>query len=270
MAAWAGLGYYARARNLIACARRVRDEHGGVFPDSETALRSLPGIGDYTAAAIAAIAFDHPATVVDANVERVVARLFAIREALPQARRAIRTAAASITPERRPGDFAQAMMDLGSRICTPRNPDCSACPLAEHCAGHRLGIAAELPVKPARRVRPQRRGWAYWVERDGAILLVRRPGKGMLGGMRALPGGAWDDELGPAPIEANPTSIAVQHVFTHFALELHLARLPAQSRLAGELAGEWWPIESLDAAGLPTLYAKAARAIAAAGPVEGS
>ncbi len=270
MAAWAGLGYYARARNLLACARRVRDDHGRAFPDSEEELRTLPGVGDYTAAAIAAIAFDRPATVVDANVERVVARLFAIRESLPKAKSAIRAAAERLTPEDRPGDFAQAMMDLGSRICTPRNPDCPACPLADDCAAYRLGIAAELPVKPAKRARPKRRGWAYWIERDGAILLVRRPGRGMLGGMRALPGSDWDRDLPIAPPEADRTGIAVQHVFTHFALELHLARLPRQWPEAGRIEGEWWPIENLDAAGLPTLYAKAALAMARTATVEGS
>jgi len=162
------------------------------------------------------------------------------------------------------------MMDLGARICTPRNPDCPACPLAKACAGYRLGIAADLPVKPAKRARPQRFGWAYWIECDGVVLLVRREGRGMLGGMRALPGGDWADALPAAPTGGETSGIVVQHVFTHFALELHLARLSAQSRLAEELAGEWWPIESLDGAGLPTLYAKAARAIVAAGPVEGS
>lgn len=257
MAAWAGLGYYARARNLLACARRVRDEHEGVFPDSESELRSLPGIGEYTAAAIAAIAFGRHATVVDANVERVVARLFAIREALPKAKPAIRAAATNITPEHRPGDFAQAMMDLASRICTPLNPDCPACPLVEDCASYRLGIAAKLPVKPARRVRLQRKGWAYWVERDGAILLVRRPGRGMLGGMRALPGSDWECELLDAPADAVRSGITVQHVFTHFALELHVARLSAESPCVRGVEREWWPLETIDQAGLPTLYAKA-------------
>lgn len=270
MAAWAGLGYYARARNLLACARLIRDDHDGVVPDSELELRRLPGIGDYTAAAIAAIAFDRPATVIDANVERVVARLFAIRDPLPKAKPAIRASAARLTPEHRPGDFAQAMMDLGSRICTPRGPHCPRCPLVDDCAAYRLGIATELPIKPAKRARPQRQGWAYWIERDGAILLVRRPGRGMLGGMRALPGGEWDAELDQMPGEANPTGIVVQHVFTHFALELHIAILPPKSSTIKGFEGEWWPIESLDGAGLPTLYAKAARAMTRTATVEGS
>lgn len=257
MAAWAGLGYYARARNLLACARRVQDDHKGAFPDREAALRSLAGIGDYTAAAIAAIAFDRPATVVDANVERVVARLFAIREALPKAKPAIRAAASRLTPQDRPGDFAQAMMDLGSRICTPRAPDCPRCPIADDCAAYRLGIAAELPARPPKRPRPERKGWAYWVERDGAILLVRRPGRGMLGGMRALPGDEWANDLPDPPPAADRTGIVVQHVFTHFALELHVARLSAESPCLKGVETEYWPLEMIDQAGLPTLYAKA-------------
>ncbi len=191
MAAWAGLGYYARARNLLACARTVLSDHGGRFPETEAGLRSLPGIGVYTAAAIASIAFDVRAVVVDANVERVVARLFAIQTPLPAAKREIRAACDQITPDRRSGDFAQAMMDLGATLCTPRNPDCHSCPLSKRCSAQKTGIAETLPIKPAKTVKPQRAGTAYWIEKDDHVWLVQRPSKGMLAGMRALPDDGW-------------------------------------------------------------------------------
>ena len=171
MAAWAGLGYYSRARNLIACAREVA--RLGTFPDTEAGLRALPGLGAYTAAAVAAIAFDRPAVVVDANVERVVARLFAINEPLPASRPAIRAAAATITPDERPGDFAQAMMDLGATICTPRNPRCLLCPLRGPCQAEAAGLAETLPAKLAKKAKPHRKGHAWWIERDGMVWLVR-------------------------------------------------------------------------------------------------
>ena len=189
MAAWAGLGYYSRARNLVKAARAVA-ERGG-FPDTETGLRELPGLGAYTAAAVAAIAFGRRAVVVDANVERVVARLFAISEPLPAARKAIRTKTAAITPDDRAGDFAQGLMDLGATICTSRDPKCLLCPLAGDCAARIAGDPARFPIKPPKKVKPLRKGMAWWIEREtpeGAMVwLVRRPGKGMLGGMRALP-----------------------------------------------------------------------------------
>ena len=257
MAAWAGLGYYARARNLIACARAVARDHGGAFPDSEEGLRALPGIGAYTAAAIAAIAFNRRAVVVDANVERVVTRLFAIREPLPAARPRIRAMTDSITPDARAGDFAQAMMDLGATICTPRSPRCLACPLSAGCAARAEGMAEAFPVKAAKKPKPQRRGTAYWLQSDGAVLLVRRPDKGMLGGMRALPGGDWGDtpELAP-PLVADWHPLGtVAHVFTHFALSLDVMAAEVSSR---PIEGEWWPLDRIDEAGLPTLYARAA------------
>src|SRR5690606_12080888 len=181
--------YYSRARNLVACARAVAE--GGGFPESEAELRKLPGLGAYTAAAVAAIAFGKRAVVVDANVERVVARLFAIDEPLPGARKAIRVAADAITPAERPGDFAQAMMDLGATICTPRDPKCLLCPVSAECEGRAQGDPARLPVKAAKKARPQRIGTAFWIERKGEVWLVRRPGRGMLGGMRALPDDGW-------------------------------------------------------------------------------
>ena len=265
MAAWAGLGYYARARNLIACAKAVVREHGGVFPRDEAALRALPGLGAYTAAAIAAIAFDQPAVVVDANVERVVARLFAVRTPLPGARAAIRDGTARITPDTRPGDFAQAMMDLGSAICTPRRPRCLLCPLQRACAAFAAGAPEAYPVKPAKKARPQRYGTIFWAQAGDQLLLVRRPDKGLLGGMRALPTGPWSDTqpgLAGAPIAADWTmrSETVTHGFTHFGLELALAvaRVEAQAAPADAL---WWPIAALDSAGLPTVFAKAAETI---------
>ncbi|MES2096094.1 MAG: A/G-specific adenine glycosylase [Pseudomonadota bacterium] len=260
MAAWAGLGYYARARNLVACAKVVVADHGGHFPQTETALRALPGIGDYTAAAIAAIAFDQQATVVDGNVERVVARLFCLSD-----KRAIRAAATTLTPQTRAGDFAQAMMDLGSTICTPRAPRCLLCPLRGDCAGFASGDPQAWPAKRAKPAKPTRHGTIFWAECDGEVLLVQRPPKGLLGGMRALPTGPWADAsrgLTDAPLEADWTILpdTVEHVFTHFRLQLALASARVERHAAPE-AAIWWPIESLGDAGLPTVFAKAARAI---------
>jgi A/G-specific adenine glycosylase len=263
MAAWAGLGYYARARNLLACAREVA-ACGGTFPDSEAGLRALPGLGAYTAAAVAAIAFDRRAVVVDANVERVVSRLFAIAEPLPGSRPTIRRHADTITPATRAGDFAQAMMDLGATICTSRNPRCLLCPLAADCAGRRSGEPERYPVKATRKARPQRIGRAFWIERDGAVRLVTRPGKGMLGGMRALPDDGWSaqgDGSGAPPLAgAWESAGVVAHGFTHFALDLHVA-IYRGNEWAGldALDGEWWPVDRMDEAGLPTLFANAAR-----------
>lgn len=271
MAAWAGLGYYARARNLVACARAVMRDHGGRFPSEEAALRTLPGIGDYTAAAIAAIAFGARAVAVDANVERVVARLFAIADPLPGGRKAIRAAAATITPETRCGDFTQAMMDLGATICTARAPRCLLCPLSDGCAAQLGGTPEAFPIKAVKKARPQRHGCAWWIERQGAdggeVWLARRPPKGMLGGMRALPGNEWSDAADrtlPFAGDWRWSASPVTHVFTHFALTLDVAATcvpPDATGLPG-LDGQWWPIARVGEAGLPTLYAKAARAIA--------
>jgi A/G-specific adenine glycosylase len=250
MAAWAGLGYYARARNLIACARTVAGEHGGRFPDTEAALGKLPGIGRYTAAAIAAIAFGRRAVVVDANVERVVARLFAVDTPLPAAREEIYRRAGSITPEAECGDFAQAMMDLGATICTPRGPDCGRCPLSTLCAARASGTPEGYPVKAARAPKPRRQGTAYWLEHDGHVLLVRRPARGLLGGMLALP---TDSEGAPADAPWREAG-SVDHVFTHFALTMRLLCAEA----GDPPCGTWWPIDRLGEAGLPTLFARLA------------
>jgi A/G-specific adenine glycosylase len=248
MSAWAGLGYYARARNLLACARLVANDHAGRFPSDEEALRKLPGIGAYTAAAIAAIAFGKRAVVVDGNVERVVSRLHAVKEPVPSARPRIRALTDAITPQTGAGDFAQAMMDLGATLCTPRNPDCGRCPLTAHCRAFAQGKPALYPLKAAKAARPRREGVAYWLERDGEVLLVRRPAKGLLGGMVALP-----TEKPPAAAEWRDAG-AVDHVFTHFALTMRLKC----ARAAGPGEGLWWPVERLGEAGLPTLFAKLA------------
>lgn len=262
MAAWAGLGYYARARNLLKGARAVMADHGGVLPGDEAALRAIPGIGDYTAAAIAAIAFGRRAVVVDANVERVVARLFAIETPLPAAKPAIRAATDSITPDTRAGDFAQAMMDLGATICTTRSPRCLLCPIAKHCAARAAGEPERLPRKLPKKARPVRRGTIFWLERGGEVLLVRRADKGMLGGMRALPTGPWQDDapgLAGAPAAAGwrEHDAQVEHGFTHFTIICALASARADGHINAD--GEWWPIADIESAGLPTLFAKAAR-----------
>lgn len=250
MAAWAGLGYYARARNLVACARKVAGEPGGRFPDSEEGLRELPGIGRYTAAAIAAIAFGRRAVVVDSNVERVVSRLFAVETELPAAREEIYRLADSITPDSDSGDFAQAMMDLGATICTPRSPLCTRCPLASSCAARASGDPQAYPRKAARAPRPRREGIAYWLEHDGHVLLVRRPAKGLLGGMLALP----TDSDGPPARARWSEAGSVDHVFTHFALTMKLLCADAGERPSGI----WWPVDRIGEAGLPTLFAKLA------------
>jgi A/G-specific adenine glycosylase len=262
MAAWAGLGYYARARNLLACAREVARRGG--FPDTESGLRELPGVGGYTAAAIAAIAFGRRAVVVDANVERVVTRLFAAAAPLPGAKAAIYAHTDSITPDTRAGDFAQAMMDLGSGICTARSPRCLLCPLRAHCAGFAGGAPERFPVKAVKAPKPQRFGTMFWLERGGAVLLVRRPARGLLGGMRALPTGPWADSppgLADAPAVAawETLEAGVSHGFTHFNLDVALAAATLSSHAGAAVAGEWWPVADLESAGLPTVFAKAAR-----------
>lgn len=263
MAAWAGLGYYARARNLLACAREVA-ARGGAFPDTEEALRALPGLGQYTAAAVAAIAFGRRAVVVDANVERVVARLFAIHTPLPAGKPAIHVAAGQITPDDRAGDFAQAMMDLGATICTSRNPRCLLCPLAAHCAGRRTGEPERFPVKAPKKAKPERVGTAYWIAAKGNVHLVTRAGRGMLGGMRALPDDRWSvrsDGDGEPPLRG-PWRVAgtVSHGFTHFNLRLNvLLYLGNDWASLDATGGEWWPLNRLDEAGLPTLFAKSAQ-----------
>ncbi len=226
MAAWAGLGYYARARNLLKCARVVSDELGGVFPQSSSELSTLPGIGPYTSAAIAAIAFDEPATVVDGNVERVMARLFDIHTPLPDAKPELTERAAALTPQLRPGDYAQAVMDLGATICTPRNPACGICPWRAPCMARERGTAVQLPKKKPKKPKPIRFGTVYVARRiDGALLLEQRPDKGLLGGMLGWPGSEWQETETPdhsAPIRAEWKTLPgeARHTFTHFHLRL--------------------------------------------------
>jgi A/G-specific adenine glycosylase len=245
---WAGLGYYARARNLIACAREVAARGG--FPDSEPELRKLPGIGEYTAAAIAAIAFGKRAVVIDGNVERVAARLTALEQ---PSKAELRIAVDAITPESGAGDFAQAMMDLGATVCRPRQPLCGECPLRTDCKALGDGDPERFPAPKVRPVKPVRHGIAYWIERDGAVWLVRRPARGLLGGMASLPGPEWG---GLASTAAGTALAFVRHVFTHF--ELRLTILPGAAPV-GE--GWWQPIASIADAGLPTLYRRAVDAV---------
>ncbi len=263
MAAWAGLGYYSRARNLHACARKVA-EMGG-FPAEESELRKLPGVGAYIAAAVAAIAFQRRAVVVDANVERIVSRLFSIGKALPAGRSQIRVRTDQITPDERAGDFAQAMMDLGSGICSTRNPKCLLCPLSDCCGARKKGNPEDYPVKAPKKAKPLRKGTAWWIERDRdegkEVWLVTRPGKGMLGGMRALPDDGWSaaaDGQGDVQLAGDTEPLGlVRHTFTHFSLEMSVTRLRVVIDPDGE--GQWWPISTIEDAGLPTLFAKAAR-----------
>ena len=255
MQAWAGLGYYARARNLLACARAVVAQHGGRFPADEAALRGLPGIGDYTAAAVAAFGFGKRAIVIDGNVERVITRLFAIATPLPAARAAIRARLEAIVPAEA-GDFAQGLMDLAGRICTPRAPRCDACPLRAACQGADADPTV-FPVKAAKRARPLRHGTAWWIEAEGEVLTIIRPPRGLLGGMRALPSCDWRGAAVDPPFPAAWRDLgAVSHGFTHFELSLAVrgVRLPAKPALAGD----WFPVAQMNSAGLPTLFEKAA------------
>ncbi len=268
LSAWAGLGYYARARNLHACARAVVERHGGRFPEDEAGLRALRGIGPYTAAAIQAIAFDIPASAVDGNVERVIARLHALETPLPDAKPEITVRAAKLVPRHRAGDYAQAMMDLGATVCVPRNPRCVICPLMAGCKARKQGLAEELPRRAPKAEKPTRRGLAFVLARkDGAILLRRRPEKGLLGGMDEVPSSAWREgrfveatALGEAPVPARWQVMdgLVRHTFTHFHLELVVARATATTaRLGEQVPGAvWCPLDRLTERALPTVMRK--------------
>jgi A/G-specific adenine glycosylase len=263
--AWAGLGYYARARNLYACAAAVAGQHGGRFPDTEDGLRALPGIGGYTAAAIAAIAFDRRAVAVDGNIERVIARLYAVETELPAAKAEIQTRAEALLPSRRFGDFTQAMMDLGATICTPKKPACGICPWIDACQARGRGDAETFPRKAPKVEGKLRRGASFVVTRaDGFVLLRTRPSQGLLGGMTEVPSTAWTeafddaDALTHAPLKAKWRKLpgAVEHGFTHFPLRqsVYVAQVPAKTQAP---AGMRW-VAAADVAGeaLPNVFRK--------------
>ena len=271
---WAGLGYYSRARNLHACAVAVVRDHDGVFPDTEEGLQALPGIGPYTAAAIAAIAFDRRTMPVDGNIERVVSRLFAVEQTLPQAKPVIQELATTLLgasragdEKSRAGDSAQALMDLGASICTPKRPACSLCPLSDACAARRRGDQESFPRKAPKKSGELRRGAAFVVTRGGELLVRSRPEKGLLGGMTEVPGSDWrasqDDEaaLAQAPGLGGVTRWhrklgVVTHVFTHFPLELvvYTAQVPARTRAPADM--RWVPIATLSGEALPNVMRK--------------
>ena len=253
MGEWAGLGYYARARNLLACARAVVTDHNGKFPRIAAALQTLPGIGPYSAAAIASIAFDEQATVVDGNVERVMARLYNIKTPLPAAKPALTLLAASLTPSTRPGDYAQAVMDLGATICTPRNPTCALCPWMAPCQARTEGTQSSLPRKTPKPAKPTRTGTLWLARRpDGAWLIETRPERGLLGGMIGFPGTDWDGAGGPAPLHADWQRLSeVRHTFTHFHLILDV--MLAQTN-ATPTRGTYTALRPAD---LPTVMRKA-------------
>ncbi len=263
--AWQGLGYYARARNLHRCAQTVAQDYGGVFPNNEDGLRDLPGIGPYTAAAVAAIAFGRKATPVDGNIERVIARLRRVETPLPGAKPELRRLAEALTPDDRAGDFAQAMMDLGATICLPKQPVCDRCPWQTDCAAAAAGIAADLPRRMPKKRRPTRHGMVFWLRRpDGAVLLRRRPEDGLLGGLMEFPGTDWRERKWPkrqalalAPTDCRILPGLVEHTFTHFHLRLDVAvgRLDDH----GAQPGRWVQVEDFATLALPTLMKKVAR-----------
>jgi A/G-specific adenine glycosylase len=282
LSAWAGLGYYARARNLHACARIVVERHGGKFPRSEDALRELPGVGPYTAAAIAAIAYGASATPVDGNIERVVARLFAVSAPLPQAKPELQRLARGLTPRRRAGDFAQAMMDLGATICTPKRPACALCPWMKSCAGYRTCSPTLFPQRTRKREGLLRRGAAFVALRDdGFVLLRSRPAKGLLGGMTEVPTSDWSADFNearasdgapclyspsrPGPCEWRRIATPVRHVFTHFPLELSVYWGSVAAQVPAPAGMRWVDCSKIAEEALPSLMRKVvARALDAA------
>ena len=262
LAAWAGLGYYARARNLHKCANMIVDEFGGKFPSTEAELLKLPGIGPYTAAAIACICFGEAATVVDGNVERVISRVFKIDEPLPKSKTLIRARASQLTDPKRPGDYAQAIMDLGSKTCKPKNPKCDACPWAFGCLAFQAAQAEDYPKKLPKKKRPTRYGAVFFLEDEGAVLLRQRPDKGLLGGMMELPGTDWTEEkpsvdqwLKQAPLKRNWEAVDDQivHVFTHFTLKLQIFRSVGAYKTDGVRVH----LDDLSNHALPTVMMKA-------------
>ena len=262
--AWAGLGYYSRARNLKACADMIVSDYEGRFPETLAELKKLPGIGNYTAAAMISIAFDKPAVVVDGNVERVISRLYAIEEPLPGAKKIIAEHAAALTPKKRCGDYAQAMMDLGATICTPKRPACAICVWRESCQASRTNAQEDFPRKTPKKVKPTRYGWAFIaVREDNSILLRKRPDKGLLGGMTEVPGTVWSEEKPKLPFAAAPFQAGwskqcgtIRHTFTHFHLEVEVVMniFPSSQKPAKNC---WWVNEEAIAGeALPTVMKK--------------
>ncbi|MDB2437151.1 A/G-specific adenine glycosylase [Hellea sp.] len=259
LAMWAGLGYYARARNLHKCAGVIRDDYAGEFPQSEAELLKLPGIGPYTAATLAAICFDEATNIVDGNVERVISRIFRIDAPLPKARPEYRCMAATLAPKKRPGDYGQALMDLGATLCTPRNPKCDLCPWQNDCAAHKGNCETDYPKKIKKVKLPVRYGAAFVLISDEHVMLQRRPDKGLLGGMMGFPGTDWSSELSEplnaAPIPRNWEKCEgeVKHVFTHFELRLDVYRAEIANR---DAEGIWAPLNSIKSFALPTVMTK--------------
>ena len=265
MAEWAGLGYYARARRLLECARVVMRDHGGVFPGDEAALLGLPGFGPYTAAAVAAIAFGRPANVVDGNIERIMTRIYAIEEPLPATKGLVREAAGQWVSTERAGDWPQALMDLASLVCRPKAPLCGKCPLATACLAFQRGDPERFPVKPAKAPRPRRHGVVFLIIADDAIVVERRPDKGLLGGMLGLPhtewrANPWSDGDVAAPDLVFSKAGSYEHVFTHFALtqSVWLARISAQKgQDLIRARNDWQLLPLADQGDLPTVFRKA-------------
>lgn len=268
--AWQGLGYYSRARNLHQCAQVLDQEYKGKLPQDVDTLLTLPGIGPYTAAAIAAIAFDQPTVPVDGNIVRVLARLFALTTPLPAVKEKVFNLAKQLIPTKRSGDFAQGLMDLGATICRPKNPNCKICPLQRNCVGYSTGIANQIPFPAVKTTKPKRYGVAFWVENEqGEILIEKRPDKGLLAGLMGLPTTAWRDEpwdglceeaLSYAPHGAQnwkPLSVVVRHTFTHFHLELKVIR----GTTTINSQGFWTSIDNMHAHALPTVMKKVIRAM---------
>ncbi len=262
--AWAGLGYYARARNLHACAQDVTNDFNGTFPRTSQDLQKLPGIGPYTAAAIASIAFDEAIAAVDGNVERVISRYYSIEEPLPFSKPVIKENATALVPQKRAGDYAQAIMDLGATICTPKSPNCLICPWTDDCAGRKSGVAATLPRKLPKKSIPTRYGVAYWIENaEGKILLRRRPTKGLLGGMTEVPGSDWTESKiidldSAAPVKATWIKRLglVEHTFTHFHLEVTVLVTKVKSVKLPDASYRWVPAQNVEAEALPSIMRK--------------
>ena len=263
---WAGLGYYARARNLHKCAKYVSETLGGKFPSSIEKLKDLPGVGDYTSAAITAIAFNKPANVVDGNVERVMARIYAVTQPVPDSKPLLKSLAGVMAngETKHPGDYAQALMDLGATICTPSSPKCMLCPVRDFCDGYELGISAELPARKAKLQKPQKHGYVYWItDKENRVLFEKRGEKGMLGGTIGLPTSPWLDKALEkthleSTIKRSNSRVMVRHSFTHFDLELTgITAIATKKDLPKDGDYFWVPLEKAETLGIPTLFKKA-------------